>query len=1030
MAWGIVGSLGTATSTSANQSSLVLTTSATLEVGNVGIINVSCDNHQTTDGDEVAVTSVVDSAGNTWTKFLEYCNGQGTAQAGATTSIWRTIATSQLNSGGTITANFSNAASRDACSATADEFTIASGSTLSLDSSTTLSIDAAASGSALTLSGLTSRERLWYRGQASEMNTDPQGTVTSGWTASTLANANTGTGATSMCASGEFIIATAAGVTSDPSINSSRDCAAVLLAIREIVLAPAGITVSAITKSTTEAGGTGTFTVVLDSQPTNDVVVGLTSDDLTEGTVSPASLTFTSVNWETPQTVTVTGVDDALDDGDIAFNIITAAATSADLNYNGINASNVAVTNIDHDSTGLIVPNATWVASGIPTGFGVVGSGYAGSPPTDSVRSGPKPIGRFAVMPYTVNTSQVQIAVGAADGKGIAKVRFYCEGNTCDVTARTVFEGLPGFHVVTLDVPSISIPGEVRIYAELFSRDSTRQTRVIGPLDVWVDPGNVIAGSATDPDYYIDGTFVGVGLGTLAAPFQTVAEAVAKFRTVSASGGTGQFLTAGTYTVPGTLTAYTGPTRWIKLKPHSSLPAGSVVITSTTGYTGTLRLKCDKLWWEGVTFDASGFDTYFTENNNSAAFVDIEVYDPLGCQAIRNQSPRTTNCFRPFITGGVKLYGIRPYFHDVQSAISGFELLINPRMERICGDFYLNNPARFGIYGAAFNADTLRVHINALTVAYAGVSATATVAKTGANGQTSGTLTLIDTVNGTNAIPLIENMTISQLVTAINVFAGWTATLQDNTLRAKFVTKSDAVGFGSFLAVTAKDVTVQLTTGIDIHGDFVQDQDAGSLENFIDIAAKYDHNGATGAGVVHITQGYFLSDVLALNDYAIVLADIRNPAGLSYNSQISTTCDHMVIDSCSWKPDGQSILFRTDALGADKYIPTNCVIRNSSMPTCGNLPVAGLDIDNCNFYVNGVGTNATSGDPGVDTTTGRPNIGSNLLSRVAAPYEFPQDRAGRALTGTAAIGAYQYYVSASPGTPGKRHLRLGMGVGL
>ena len=50
----------------------------------------------------------------------------------------------------------------------------------------------------------------------------------------------------------------------------------------------AGITVSPTSGLvTTEAGGTATFTVVLTSQPTADVTIGLTSSDTTEGTVSP-----------------------------------------------------------------------------------------------------------------------------------------------------------------------------------------------------------------------------------------------------------------------------------------------------------------------------------------------------------------------------------------------------------------------------------------------------------------------------------------------------------------------------------------------------------------------------------------------------------------------------------------------------------------------------------------------------------------------------------------------------------------------
>jgi hypothetical protein len=117
----------------------------------------------------------------------------------------------------------------------------------------------------------------------------------------------------------------------------------------------AGITVSAMSGNTTEVGGTATFTVVLNSQPTADVSIGLSSSDLTEGTVAPASLTFTAGNWNAAQTVTVTGADDFLDDGDIAYSIVTAAATSADANYANLNPSDVSVTNTDNDTAGIAV---------------------------------------------------------------------------------------------------------------------------------------------------------------------------------------------------------------------------------------------------------------------------------------------------------------------------------------------------------------------------------------------------------------------------------------------------------------------------------------------------------------------------------------------------------------------------------------------------------------------------------------------------------------------------------------------------
>ena len=58
---------------------------------------------------------------------------------------------------------------------------------------------------------------------------------------------------------------------------------------------------------------------------------------------------------EHAQTVTVTGVDDAWTTATSAYTIVTAAATSADANYNGLNAADVSVTNTDNDAAGITV---------------------------------------------------------------------------------------------------------------------------------------------------------------------------------------------------------------------------------------------------------------------------------------------------------------------------------------------------------------------------------------------------------------------------------------------------------------------------------------------------------------------------------------------------------------------------------------------------------------------------------------------------------------------------------------------------
>ncbi|MEG4201841.1 FG-GAP-like repeat-containing protein [Microcoleus sp. Pol12A5] len=100
---------------------------------------------------------------------------------------------------------------------------------------------------------------------------------------------------------------------------------------------------------TTEAGSTDKFTIKLDSQPTANVRINLRSNDETEGTISSETVTFNSTNWDIAKTVTVTGVDDSVDDGNKTYTIITEPAVSADSDYSGLNAADVTVTNSDND---------------------------------------------------------------------------------------------------------------------------------------------------------------------------------------------------------------------------------------------------------------------------------------------------------------------------------------------------------------------------------------------------------------------------------------------------------------------------------------------------------------------------------------------------------------------------------------------------------------------------------------------------------------------------------------------------------
>jgi large repetitive protein len=107
--------------------------------------------------------------------------------------------------------------------------------------------------------------------------------------------------------------------------------------------------------STREDGTSASFTVVLDSQPTADVTVPVRSTNTKEGTVNPASVTFTAANWRSPRTITITGVDDAGADGAQPYSVIVDPATSTDAKYKGFDAPDVPVTNVDNDSAGINV---------------------------------------------------------------------------------------------------------------------------------------------------------------------------------------------------------------------------------------------------------------------------------------------------------------------------------------------------------------------------------------------------------------------------------------------------------------------------------------------------------------------------------------------------------------------------------------------------------------------------------------------------------------------------------------------------
>ena len=106
----------------------------------------------------------------------------------------------------------------------------------------------------------------------------------------------------------------------------------------------------------------GEFTVVLDSSPGGSDTITVDIDPNSNGngvdvSVDPCSLTFTTANWDTPQTVTVTAINDTWADGKTEVDQVGFTVTSAESDpcYADGCISSVSVTIHDDDSDAILV---------------------------------------------------------------------------------------------------------------------------------------------------------------------------------------------------------------------------------------------------------------------------------------------------------------------------------------------------------------------------------------------------------------------------------------------------------------------------------------------------------------------------------------------------------------------------------------------------------------------------------------------------------------------------------------------------
>ena len=181
-----------------------------------------------------------------------------------------------------------------------------------------------------------------------------------------------------------------------------------------------------------EDAGTATFTVTLSAQPAASVTVDYATADGTatagaDYTAARGTLTFTTVNWDTAQTVAVTISNDTVDDDDETFTFtLSNAGTGTVLSST---ASSQSTTITDDDTlrltytaapSTLTVDTPITALTATATGFGSVTVTYAvttGTLPAGLTISAT--IGTITGTPTAANTSTATVTVTATAGTGM-----------------------------------------------------------------------------------------------------------------------------------------------------------------------------------------------------------------------------------------------------------------------------------------------------------------------------------------------------------------------------------------------------------------------------------------------------------------------------------------------------------------------------------------------------------------------------------------------------------------------------------
>jgi parallel beta-helix repeat protein len=145
-------------------------------------------------------------------------------------------------------------------------------------------------------------------------------------------------------------------VSSSDAVYQGLAVAAIDAAVRDNDAAAVLIAASGTPVVSEDGAQTAVVNVSLASQPTANV--RLSFDGGGQVSAGPGELLFTPANWNQPQRVTITAVDDAIDEKAGHNAALAAQASSADGFYDGLEPDALAVSVLDNDKAGLLFSQA------------------------------------------------------------------------------------------------------------------------------------------------------------------------------------------------------------------------------------------------------------------------------------------------------------------------------------------------------------------------------------------------------------------------------------------------------------------------------------------------------------------------------------------------------------------------------------------------------------------------------------------------------------------------------------------------